>query len=181
MEARLADMGLERSLASVLWQDGTIGLRCPDHPAAQAVLGAIDAPVLASSANRRGQPPPTNVEQAVEAVGDAAELAIDGGPCRYAKASAVIAVEPMATPPGAAHTGLGTMPRVKVLREGVYDERYIRKMMRPTILFICSGNTCRSPMAAAIARSLLKGPGDGRQSDEAAARVLSAGVAAESR
>jgi protein-tyrosine phosphatase len=69
---------------------------------------------------------------------------------------------------------------VKVLREGVYDERYIRKMMRPTILFICSGNTCRSPMAAAIARSLLKGPGDGRQSDEAAARVLSAGVAAES-
>jgi tRNA A37 threonylcarbamoyladenosine synthetase subunit TsaC/SUA5/YrdC len=44
MEERLPDMGLERSLASVLWKDGTIGLRCPDHPSAQAILGANYAP-----------------------------------------------------------------------------------------------------------------------------------------
>lgn len=182
IEAKLAAMGLERSHAAVLWQDGTIGLRCPDHPTAQAVLAAVDGPVLASSANRRGRRPPTNVEQAVEAVGDAAELAIDGGPCRYARASAVIAVDPAGPQPEPDddESPSVTMPRVRVLREGVYDEAYIRKIMHPTILFVCSGNTCRSPMAAAIAQSLLSRSGGTATFSESGARVVSAGVMAAS-
>ena len=37
----------------------------------------------------------------------------------------------------------------------VVDERIIQRMADLTILFLCSGNTCRSPMAAAIATRLL--------------------------
>ena len=44
-------------------------------------------------------------------------------------------------------------------------------MHRPTVLFICIGNTCRSPMAEAIARGL------GGES----LRVLSAGLSATGR
>lgn len=41
-------------------------------------------------------------------------------------------------------------------REGAYAERYIDKQIMKTILFVCTGNTCRSPMAAAIARDLVE-------------------------
>ncbi len=44
----------------------------------------------------------------------------------------------------------------RVLREGAYESRYIARQLMATLLFVCTGNTCRSPMAAAIARALIK-------------------------
>ncbi len=122
----------------------TVGLRCPDSPIARQILAAIDAPVIASSANARGQPPPRDAEEAKEAVGDAAALVVDDGPCRFAKPSSVIRISQDKN-----------KPSVRVERVGVYDERYIHKLMRWTVLMVCSGNTCRSPMAEAIAKQIL--------------------------
>ncbi|MCL2287137.1 MAG: low molecular weight protein arginine phosphatase [Firmicutes bacterium] len=45
-------------------------------------------------------------------------------------------------------------------------------MSNPTIVFVCTGNTCRSPMAAALAASIF-------QENNLAVNVLSAGVAAD--
>lgn len=57
-------------------------------------------------------------------------------------------------------------------RPGAYEERFIEKQLQRTILFVCTGNTCRSPMAAAIAAHLLRArPGP-------PVRVLSAGTSA---
>jgi protein-tyrosine phosphatase len=45
--------------------------------------------------------------------------------------------------------------RYEILREGIYDQRIIERLMRTTVLFVCSGNTCRSPMAEALARRII--------------------------
>jgi protein-tyrosine-phosphatase len=42
-----------------------------------------------------------------------------------------------------------------VVRPGVIDERILHRMADLTILFLCTGNTCRSPMAAALAGRML--------------------------
>ena len=131
-------------LATRLYHHQTIGLRCPDDATARAILGSTQSPVVASSANRRGDPPPMDVESAAAAVGESADLIVDGGRCRYAKPSTIVRVKT---------TQAG--PQITVEREGVYDERTIRRMLRWTMLLVCSGNTCRSPMAEAIARQML--------------------------
>jgi len=141
MAGRLEALGFEMDQRRLLYQDGTIGLRCPADGVACELLGAVEAPVVASSANRANEPPPHDASMAAEAVGDDAALVIDGGRTRYARPSTVARV--------------GEDGSLKVLREGVFDERYLRGLMTRTVLFICSGNTCRSPMAAALARDAL--------------------------
>ena len=44
---------------------------------------------------------------------------------------------------------------LEVLRPGIIDERIIQRLADMLIVFVCSGNTCRSPMAAALAMRVL--------------------------
>jgi len=153
--------------AKRIYHNNTVGLRCPDDAVARQMLGATRSPVVASSANKRGEPPPLDVEAAAGAVGDACELIVDGGRCRYAKPSTIVRVR---------HTPAG--PTISVEREGVYDERTIRRMLRFTMLMVCSGNTCRSPMAEAIAKQIIAAERGIATADLEAAgvRVISAGA-----
>ncbi len=143
-EARVKAMGLPADAVAWLYHDGSVGLRCPDMRIAQDVLGSIDAPVIASSANPKGHPPPYEGDQAIEAVGQTPALAIDAGRCRFAMPSTIVRVR---------NTDAG--PEITVERDGVYSERVIQRLLQCTVLFVCSGNTCRSPMAAGIARKIL--------------------------
>lgn len=67
-----------------------------------------------------------------------------------------------------------------ISRSGVYSAERIARLMAKSILFVCTGNTCRSPMAEGLFRSLLSERLNCRE-DELPSRgfqVGSAGVAA---
>ncbi len=59
---------------------GSIGLRCPSHPVAQALLRAAGTGVAAPSANRFGRVSPTTAQHVEEEFGPGL-LVLDGGAC----------------------------------------------------------------------------------------------------
>lgn len=69
----------------------TIALRQPDHPAAQALLRAFGAPLVAPSANPSGGVSPTAAVHVAEGLGEKIDLILDGGSCRVGLESTVIA------------------------------------------------------------------------------------------
>ena len=138
MDQKMAERGYDAKVRDRIYHQGTIGLRCPHDPVAEAVLNAADGPIVASSANEADQRPPIDGAAAVDAIGNMVDLVIDAGPAAYGEASTVVRV----------HGG-----QIQVLREGVLSESDVQRFPLETILFVCSGNTCRSPMAEAIARS----------------------------
>ena len=128
-------LGIEGIIA-----DHTVGLRYPDDRIATDILRAVPHPVVASSANGSGVPPPHDATEALAQCDGQVELIIDAGTTRYAKPSTIVRV-----------VGRDW----SVLREGVYDQRMIGDFARLHILFVCTGNTCRSPMAEALAKKVL--------------------------
>lgn len=164
--------------ASAFWQlppevqawvgsEGTAGFRVPAHEFVIEVLRALGGPVVLTSANMAGQPAPVTAAEALQQLGDQVELVIDGGRTRYAQPSTVVRV------------GQNSF---EILRPGVLTEHHLRRLTAPMVLFVCTGNTCRSPMAEAFARKIL-GEKYGCPPDaleEHGIIVTSAGIAAAS-
>jgi tRNA threonylcarbamoyl adenosine modification protein (Sua5/YciO/YrdC/YwlC family) len=128
------------SLIDAIYYEGTIGLRCPDDAVATAMIRAAGGPVVASSANDAGMPPPLNGADVLRYLDGRIDLLIDAGPTQYSKPSTIVRI-----------SGKG----YELLREGVFDSGIVARMAELRILFVCTGNTCRSVMAGAIAKKVL--------------------------
>jgi L-threonylcarbamoyladenylate synthase len=72
---------------------GTVALRCPAHPAMQALLAAADRPLAAPSANASGTISPTRAEHVLASLGGRIPLILDGGPTERGLESTIVAVE----------------------------------------------------------------------------------------
>ncbi len=129
----------EEALAA-MYYDGTIGLRFPGDPVAEALLRDAGAPVVAASANRGGQQAPHDAAEVLAGLEGDVDLVLDGGRTRYVKPSTITRVRG------------GSF---EVLREGVYDAGTVGRLASLRVLFVCTGNTCRSPMAEGLAKSAL--------------------------
>lgn len=134
--------------AREIFYEGTVGLRCPDHEVAAFVLASAGVPIVASSANEAGAAPPRDANDALRGIGDRVDFVIDSGRARFGTSSSIVEI---------------AGNRWKVVREGRIDERALRRMERSEVLFVCTGNSCRSPMAeyffrAGLARRLCRRP-----------------------
>ncbi|MDA7980549.1 MAG: threonylcarbamoyl-AMP synthase [Pirellulales bacterium] len=118
----------------------TIGLRVPAHSVILDVLRLSCGPLALTSANISGEADSTTAEQVAQSLGDDIALLFDDGPSRYGQSSTVVRVE------GNDWT---------ILREGVVTERNLLRFASMMILFVCTGNTCRSPMAETVFRALV--------------------------
>ncbi|HMC90172.1 MAG TPA: L-threonylcarbamoyladenylate synthase [Gemmataceae bacterium] len=118
----------------------TLGLRVPAHEAILQVMEQLASPLVLTSANRSGEPAATTAAAVVKALGEELALVIDDGPCPFGQASTVVRVH------GASWT---------ILREGVLSAADVERLTARIILFICTGNTCRSPLAEALCKKML--------------------------
>jgi L-threonylcarbamoyladenylate synthase len=68
----------------------TVGIRLSPHPVASALARAFGGPIVATSANRSGQPAPMTAREVQQALGEEVALILDGGPTRGGQASTVL-------------------------------------------------------------------------------------------
>ncbi|MBL8852956.1 MAG: threonylcarbamoyl-AMP synthase [Planctomycetaceae bacterium] len=146
--------------------DGSLGIRVPAHSIFLSVLRFCRGPIVLTSANVSGQPEPTNAQQVLEALGHCVDLVIDDGPCRFGQSSTVVRVNG---------------DNCTILREGVIARKTLKRMANFNILLVCTGNTCRSPMAECLMKDALAKRFQCKpdQLPEHGIMVASAGVAAQ--
>ena len=118
----------------------TVSCRVPDHPLLQTVLGELDEPIVLTSANKTGQGEPADAEQIIANLGGGIDILLDDGPIVLSKPSTIVKVI------GNDYT---------ILREGALKSETIKRLAALMVLFVCTGNTCRSPMAERLCEQML--------------------------
>jgi protein-tyrosine phosphatase len=131
---------LPESVQQAVCPSGLIGLRVPAHPLILDVLDMVAGPLALTSANRSGEPDPVTVEDAVNSLRGQVRLFLDDGPCRFGQPSTVLLIQ---------NDG------IRILREGVVTRSALRRLASFVVVVVCTGNTCRSPMAEAMMRAQL--------------------------
>lgn len=107
----------------------TVGLRCPSHPMALALLQAFDGGLAAPSANRFGHVSPTTAAHVRDEFGDAVPVVLDGGECEVGIESTILDLS-------------GGTPRI--LRPG----RITRAQIEALVGDVAEGGDDQSPRAS---------------------------------
>ncbi|MBU2044765.1 MAG: threonylcarbamoyl-AMP synthase [Candidatus Omnitrophica bacterium] len=122
--------------------DKKIGIRVPAQEITQRILQDLGLAVFLPSANLSGQKEAVTAKEVEDTFGSKIDLIVDGGPADLSTASTVLDL---------------TQKPFKVLRDGSISEEDIAKVfIRKRILFVCTGNSCRSPMAQYLLEKYLR-------------------------
>jgi protein-tyrosine phosphatase len=126
-----------------------LSLRVPASPTLQEVLKLLPAPLVLTP-EPRGPGRASSAESLAQHAGGAAGLIVDAGPPPYSGPATEIRLCPDGW---------------QLIASGAVAEQDIAEMACETILFVCTGNTCRSPMAEAMFRKMLAQHLQCRESD----------------
>jgi protein-tyrosine phosphatase len=138
---------------------GALYLRQPAHELFADVLRQAGVPIIGAALEA------FTLRGVLESAGTGIDLAVDDAPCQFRRPATAVGVE---------------CGEWRIVREGVLSAEQVRQQLAQVIVFVCTGNTCRSPLAEAICKKLLA-ERLGCRPDELADRgwlVLSAGLGA---
>ena len=121
-------------------KQSSICCRIPDHPLLLTTLGELNEPMILTSANKSGQGEIANVEQIVTDLGGGIDLFLDEGSLSSPKPSTIVKII------GNDYT---------ILREGALKAETVKRLAALMVLFVCTGNICRSPMAEYLCEKML--------------------------
>lgn len=135
---------LSDEIFKLMYQKGTIGVRCPDNPIAKALLSACKNPVVAPSANLSGQKPAITSKMALSQLDGRVDMIIspkkESDACGYQINSTIVKI---------------SSGDISIIRDGAIENDEIDKMSQVRLLFVCTGNTCRSPMAEYLCKKYI--------------------------
>jgi protein-tyrosine-phosphatase len=158
----------ELKIAAGVADDGKhLFVRVPEDETCVRVLRSVGlsaGPVVAEGiggGDGRACTDATSARESLIGRGIAPAMIIDGGVCRLGKPSTLIR--------------LNAGGSWDLLRPGIYDRAYIERRIRLNVLFVCTGNTCRSPMAQSIAQGIMT---RGASVESVPMGAMSAGLAA---
>jgi L-threonylcarbamoyladenylate synthase len=148
-----------------MYKNNSIGIRCPDNLIAALLLQNTVWPIVAPSANLTGRQPATKAQEVLNQFDGRIDMLLDGNPCKYKQASTVVKI------------GKGGL---QILRQGVVSKDELQRLSTINILFVCTGNICRSPIAKGLFKKYLAEKLESKvdQLEEMGYKIDSAGTAA---
>jgi L-threonylcarbamoyladenylate synthase len=96
-----------------------LGFRIPDDPVCQALCRTTGLPLITTSANLSGDPPPVAIHQVVAEIRDKVDWLLDSGACRYRVPSTIVQLSE-------------NFDEYKLIREGAFSvetfDNYFRQL-----------------------------------------------------
>ncbi len=131
---------LPQSVRDMVINDGLVRLRSPAHPVILDVLRLLPGPVVMASANHEGEAESVTAEEVVTALDGKVQLVLDDGRSRFAQPATVVRIKEQ---------------EFEIANPGVVSDKVLKRLSGFMVLLICTGNTCRSPMAEEILRHMI--------------------------
>ena len=144
---------------------GDIRVRVPAHELVLQVLRLLAGPVVMIGARQAADDDSVTAEEVVSRLGSQVDLVLDDGRCKFAQRSSIVRVDEQG---------------FSVLRPGVFSTANLKRLASYMIVLVCTGNTCRSPMAEALLKKRLADRlrCSVQELDERGVVVMSAGISA---
>jgi protein-tyrosine phosphatase len=122
---------------------GTLHLRTPAHELILEVLRHLPAPLVCApvrNGSNGSSAIAVTAQQVLEVLDEDVALVFDGGPSHFQQAPTVVAVD------GGSWS---------IVQPGVLEADTLRQRSVCVIVFVCTGNTCRSPLAESLFKKRL--------------------------
>jgi L-threonylcarbamoyladenylate synthase len=128
-----------------------VGFRIPDYAVCHELSVQLKKPISSTSANISGQESVLNITDVISYFGNKLDLILDAGPMNSNKGSTVIDLTKL--PFLVIREGDISMEKLGELLPGISFQKRKTKF---NVVFVCTGNICRSPMGEGILKAMVK-------------------------